>query len=326
MLSCGPARLSVLDLAPVAAGSSVAKALQNSLDLAQHVERLGYLRHWVAEHHNMPGIASSAPAVLIAHLASVTASLRLGSGGVMLPNHQPLVVAEQFGMLEALHPGRIDLGIGRAPGTEPVTAYALRRAADPSADDLPKQLAELLAYFAGSTPRITAVPGGWPSPGDLAARLERLQRPPRRRARTAVLLRPPLHASKHARRIGHLPPRLPTLSSAFAAVRDDRCRRRLRRHRRTRPLAARPRQTFLAPTSKRPPLDVLLTRRRRRPPLHARRARVHRHLDQHTHRRLTRNRPPTPARSAAAHRRGRTHAHNQHPRPPRSTPLLPTHR
>jgi luciferase family oxidoreductase group 1 len=109
MLAVGPAPLSVLDLAPVATGSTVAAALWNSLDLARHVERLGYLRHWVAEHHNMPGIASSAPAVLIAHLAGVTSTLRVGSGGVMLPNHQPLVIAEQFGMLEALHPGRIDL-------------------------------------------------------------------------------------------------------------------------------------------------------------------------------------------------------------------------
>ena len=128
---------SVLDLAPVATGSTVGEALRNSLDLARQVERLGYRRHWVAEHHNMPGIASSAPAVLIAHLASVTTTLRVGSGGVMLPNHQPLVVAEQFGMLEALHPGRIDLGIGRAPGTDQITAHALRRSFDPAADDLP---------------------------------------------------------------------------------------------------------------------------------------------------------------------------------------------
>src|SRR5260221_11346031 len=150
MAAAGP--LSVLGHAAVAAGATVADALRNSLDLAQHVERLGYLRHWVAEHHNMPGIASSAPAVLIAHLATVTTTLRVGSGGVMLPNHQPLVVAEQFGMLEALHPGRIDLGIGRAPGTDPITAYALRRSADPSADDLPAQLAELLAFFRGTFP------------------------------------------------------------------------------------------------------------------------------------------------------------------------------
>ena len=151
--------MSVLDLAPVSTGSTVGEALRNSVDLAQRVERLGYLRHWVAEHHNMPGIASSAPAVLIAHLASVTTTLRVGSGGVMLPNHQPLVIAEQFGMLEALHPGRIDLGIGRAPGTDQVTAYALRRTMAASGDDLPRQLAELLAYFEGTFPRITAVPG-----------------------------------------------------------------------------------------------------------------------------------------------------------------------
>jgi luciferase family oxidoreductase group 1 len=178
MLTVVPARLSVLDLAPVASGSTVAAALRNSLDLAQHVERLDYLRHWVAEHHNMPGIASSAPAVLIAHLASVTSTLRVGSGGVMLPNHQPLVIAEQFGMLEALHPGRIDLGIGRAPGTDPVTAHALRRSMDPSADELPTQLAELHAFFAGTYPRITAVPGAGQSPAiwllgssDFSARL-----------------------------------------------------------------------------------------------------------------------------------------------------------
>src|SRR5690606_38542412 len=143
MPSVGPASLSVLDLAPVATGSTPGDALRRSIELAQHVERLGYLRHWVAEHHNMPGIASSAPAVLIAHLATATTTLRVGSGGVMLPNHAPLVVAEQFGTLEALHPGRIDLGIGRAPGTDQITAYALRRSQDPAADDLPKLLSEL---------------------------------------------------------------------------------------------------------------------------------------------------------------------------------------
>jgi luciferase family oxidoreductase group 1 len=159
MVTIAGSPLSVLDLAPVASGSSVGQALRNSVDLARHVERLGYLRHWVAEHHNMPGIASSAPAVLIAHLADATTTLRVGSGGVMLPNHAPLVIAEQFGMLEALHPGRIDLGIGRAPGTDQVTAYALRRHLDPSAEDLPTQLAELRAFFAGTYPRINAVPG-----------------------------------------------------------------------------------------------------------------------------------------------------------------------
>ncbi|HYW86568.1 MAG TPA: LLM class flavin-dependent oxidoreductase [Chloroflexota bacterium] len=156
--------LSVLDLAPVPSGASAGEALRNSIDLARHVEQWGYRRYWVAEHHNMPGIASSAPAVLIAHLAQATNKIRVGSGGVMLPNHSPLVVAEQFGMLEALHPGRIDLGIGRAPGTDQLTAAALRRSADLSADDFPQDLGELMAFFDGTFPdehpygRITAVP------------------------------------------------------------------------------------------------------------------------------------------------------------------------
>lgn len=158
--------LSVLDLAPVSEGSSPARALESSLELAREAERLGYHRYWVAEHHNMPGIASSSPPVLLAHLASVTSTLRLGSGGVMLPNHAPLVVAEQFGMLEALNPGRIDLGLGRAPGTDPLTARAVRRGPlAPGADDFPQQVAELRAFFEGSFPAehpyraITAVPG-----------------------------------------------------------------------------------------------------------------------------------------------------------------------
>ena len=143
-----PVPLSVLDLAPVVSGSSSSTALHNTLELAKHVERLGYTRFWLAEHHNMPGIASSAPAVLIGSVAAVTSTLRVGSGGVMLPNHPPLVVAEQFGMLEGLYPGRIDLGLGRAPGTDPRTAAALRRSTSPlSADDFPQQLGELLAYF-----------------------------------------------------------------------------------------------------------------------------------------------------------------------------------
>jgi luciferase family oxidoreductase group 1 len=158
--------LSVLDLAVVGEGSSHSAALRNSVDLARTAERLGYRRHWVAEHHNMPGIASSEPAVLAATLAASTEAIRVGSGGVMLPNHQPLVVAEQFGMLEALHPGRIDLGIGRAPGTDGITAAALRRGIDTLSDeDFPRALAELVAFFRGEFPaehpysRITAVPG-----------------------------------------------------------------------------------------------------------------------------------------------------------------------
>src|SRR5258707_104528 len=159
--------LSVLDVAPVPEGSSPGDALRNSLDLTPKVERLGFTRYWVAEHHNMPGIASSAPAVLLAHLASVTSTMRLGSGGVMLPNHSSLVVAEQFGMLEALHPGRIDLGIGRAPGTDQLTAVALRRRlmAGRDVDDFPDQLVELFGYFDGHWPadhpfrHIVATPG-----------------------------------------------------------------------------------------------------------------------------------------------------------------------
>src|SRR6266568_982941 len=140
---------SVLDLAPVSTGSTSAAALRNSVDLARHVERLGFHRFWVAEHHNMVGIASSSPAVLIGHIAGATTSIRVGSGGVMLPNHTPLVVAEQFGMLEAFHPGRIDLGIGRAPGTDQLTASALRRTADISADGFPQDLREVMAFFDG---------------------------------------------------------------------------------------------------------------------------------------------------------------------------------
>ncbi|MEV1330031.1 LLM class flavin-dependent oxidoreductase [Micromonospora costi] len=153
--------LSVLDLAPVATGASAGEALRHTTELARRTEELGYHRFWVAEHHNMPAIASSAPAVLIAHLAAATSTIRLGSGGVMLPNHAPLVVAEQFGTLEALHPGRIDLGIGRAPGTDQVTALALRRTMEGlSAEGFPRELADLMNYFSGAEPGpITATPG-----------------------------------------------------------------------------------------------------------------------------------------------------------------------
>jgi luciferase family oxidoreductase group 1 len=162
-----PVSLSVLDLCPVPTGESVGGALRRSVDLARQAERLGFARYWVAEHHGLPGIASSAPAVLVGQIASATSAIRVGSGGVMLPNHPPLTVAEQFGTLEALHPGRIDLGIGRAPGTDRETARALRRSVDglPAAD-FARQLAELRAYFAGrgavghaaDTPRIRAIP------------------------------------------------------------------------------------------------------------------------------------------------------------------------
>ncbi|MGK5553387.1 LLM class flavin-dependent oxidoreductase [Actinomadura kijaniata] len=139
---------SVLDLAPVASGSTSAQALRNTLDLARHTERLGYHRYWLAEHHTMPGIASAATSVLIGQVAAVTGRMRVGSGGIMLPNHAPMVVAEQFGTLEALYPGRIDLGLGRAPGTDQKTALALRRSPEAlSVDDFPEQVHELRGYF-----------------------------------------------------------------------------------------------------------------------------------------------------------------------------------
>jgi luciferase family oxidoreductase group 1 len=164
-VSAAPVPLSVLDLAPVAAGSTSAQALRNTIELAKHVEALGYIRFWLAEHHNMPGIASSAPAVLIGQVAAATSTIKVGSGGVMLPNHPPLVVAEQFGMLTALYPDRIDLGLGRAPGTDPRTAMALRRSTEPlSADDFPEQLAELIGYFGGSESQIQAVPAAGNQP------------------------------------------------------------------------------------------------------------------------------------------------------------------
>jgi luciferase family oxidoreductase group 1 len=153
--------LSILDLAPIAKGSTAPEALRRALDLAQHAERWGYRRYWLAEHHNMPGIASAATAVVIAHIAAGTSTIRVGSGGVMLPNHAPLVIAEQFGTLEALFPGRIDLGLGRAPGTDPLTARALRRGNADTSDAFPRDVMELQAYFrpviAGQA--VQAVPG-----------------------------------------------------------------------------------------------------------------------------------------------------------------------
>ena len=151
---------SVLDLAPIVEGATPADALRNSLDLARHVERLGYQRFWLAEHHNAVGIASAATAVVIAHVAAGTSTIRVGAGGIMLPNHAPIVIAEQFGTLESLHPGRIDLGLGRAPGTDQLTILALRR--DPSAaDTFPQEVIELQRYLADPVPgqAVRATPG-----------------------------------------------------------------------------------------------------------------------------------------------------------------------
>lgn len=158
--------LSVLDLATVSRGSTPAQALAETTRLAEVVETLGYRRLWVAEHHGMPMVASSSPAVLIGHLADATTTLRIGAGGVMLPNHAPLVIAEQFGTLEALHPGRIDLGLGRAPGTDPATARALRRSQDLSADTFPDDVVELIHYLA-PTDQPPAHPAAVPGRGYL---------------------------------------------------------------------------------------------------------------------------------------------------------------
>jgi luciferase family oxidoreductase group 1 len=166
-IGSAPVPLSVLDLVTVGSGSTATEALRTSVEIARLAERRGYHRHWVAEHHSMPGVASSSPAVILSHLAAHTERIRLGSGGVMLPNHAPLVIAEQFGTLEALAPGRVDLGLGRAPGTDGATAAALRRTdrLNEGADDFPQQLAELTRFLDDDFPdghpysRIHAVPG-----------------------------------------------------------------------------------------------------------------------------------------------------------------------
>jgi luciferase family oxidoreductase group 1 len=152
---------SVLDLSPITRGSNASQSLRNSLDLARHTESLGYLRYWLAEHHSMPGIASAATAVVIGHVAAGTSRIRVGAGGIMLPNHSPLVIAEQFGTLEGLFPGRIDLGLGRAPGSDQTTARALRRNLATDPDQFPHDVLELQRYLAPATAdqQVIAVPG-----------------------------------------------------------------------------------------------------------------------------------------------------------------------
>jgi luciferase family oxidoreductase group 1 len=153
--------LSVLDLATIVEGETPADAFKRSLALAQNAERLGYKRYWFAEHHNMESVASAATAVLIGYVANGTESIRVGSGGIMLPNHAPLIIAEQFGTLASLYPGRIDLGLGRAPGTDPVTSYALRRSLKSDVDDFPNDVVELINYLGpkDATAKVRAIPG-----------------------------------------------------------------------------------------------------------------------------------------------------------------------
>ncbi|HEY4374165.1 MAG TPA: LLM class flavin-dependent oxidoreductase [Burkholderiales bacterium] len=153
--------LSVLDLSPIAQGSDAAQSFRNTISLAQHAEKLGYKRYWMAEHHGMPGIASAATSILIGQVAAHTRSIRVGAGGIMLPNHSPLVIAEQFGTLESLFPGRIDLGLGRAPGSDQATARALRRKLEEDADEFPRDVVELINHFEPADPgqQIRAIPG-----------------------------------------------------------------------------------------------------------------------------------------------------------------------
>ena len=153
--------LSVLDLSPIVQGGNASDAFRNSLDLARHVEKWGYKRFWLAEHHNMPGIASAATSVLIGYIGAGTKSIRIGAGGIMLPNHAPLQVAEQFGTLEALFPGRIDLGLGRAPGTDHAAAFALRRTLQSNPDEFPRDVLEVMDFFRAAEPgqQVQAVPG-----------------------------------------------------------------------------------------------------------------------------------------------------------------------
>jgi len=152
---------SVLDLAPIVEGGDAGQALGNALDLALHAEQWGYRRYWMAEHHSMPGIASAATAVALAHVGAGTSTIRIGAGGIMLPNHAPLTIAEQFGTLESLYPGRVDLGVGRAPGTDQATAYALRRNLASGENQFPQDVVELIGYFRPAEPgqRVRAIPG-----------------------------------------------------------------------------------------------------------------------------------------------------------------------
>ena len=196
-------------------------AVQTSVDLAVLADRLGYHRVWYAEHHNSPGLASGAPEIMIEHVASRTSRMRVGAGGVMLPNHAPLKIAETFRLLEALHPGRIDLGLGRAPGTDTITAFAMRRSAEAmSADDYPEQLAELIAFDDGAFPAdhpfrtIRPVPVDTQAAAGLAAGVERFQRPAGGRGRAGVCLR---RAHQRPRRRAGAA-RLPGLVRALAAL------------------------------------------------------------------------------------------------------------
>ena len=215
---------SILDLSPIPKGATAAEALRNTLALAQHAEALGYRRYWLAEHHNMPGIASAATAVVIGHVAAGTKTMRVGSGGIMLPNHSPLVIAEQFGTLASLYPGRIDLGLGRAPGTDMMTARALRRDVASSAEQFPQDVLELQHYFARCRAGTAHSCGARRRPGcaDLVAGFEPLQRATCGHAWVAVCLRLAFRARRHDAGTRDVPQPL----RAFQAARSPVCHAR----------------------------------------------------------------------------------------------------
>ena len=225
--------LSILDLSPVPDGSDVGQALRNSADLARHAEGLGYRRYWMAEHHNMPGIASAATAVALAHVAAATKRITIGAGGIMLPNHAPLIIAEQFGTLAALHPGRVELGLGRAPGTDQVAAQAMRRNLAGDVDDFPRDVIELMRYFEPEQPgqSLRAIPGeGQHDPGLDPGVLD-LWRAARGDAGPALCLRLAFRAADDDGGDRHLPRKLPSLGPAGQALCHARHPRRRRGHR-----------------------------------------------------------------------------------------------
>ncbi len=213
-------------------GSDVSQSLANTLDLARHAERLGYNRYWLAEHHNMPGIASAATAVCIAHVAAATKTIRVGAGGIMLPNHAPLVIAEQFGTLAALHPGRIDLGLGRAPGTDMATARALRRNLDAGVDSFPQRRGRTDGLFRAGGARAEGArrarrgTGG----GGVDPRIEHLRRPVGGDARPALRLRLAFRAGRDGACARHLPLALPALAATARAACDAWPQRLCRRY------------------------------------------------------------------------------------------------
>ena len=230
--------LSILDLAPITEGSDAGRALHNSLDLARHAERWGYHRFWLAEHHGMPGVASAATAVVIGHVAAGTRTIRVGAGGIMLPNHAPLVIAEQFGTLASLYPGRIDLGLGRAPGSDPLTTRALRRTPG-AADTFPQDVMELMSWFRAAGARTAGAGGAGRGPrrADLDPGLQPLWGGARRGAGTPLCVRFALRAGRDDRCARALPLPFPALRSAGTPLHDGR-RQRLRRGYRRRGAAA----------------------------------------------------------------------------------------